>query len=480
MENRLDDKNVQPTNPQGVPEEKEDLSSDIKKGALVMGATGAAVTIPQEAKYGSFVADELRSRVHLKHGTSEAAKKSIQEQGLLKSHALDPYNITNRVARETGFTPIEAVYTQRSSASAKKSSHALIPTIKDNVVEIEIPWKDFDELEKAGKLIQENPELLGGKKWEEYYTAWRKTDAVGKIFKDRKLFYLNGGYPEFLAEKLAEFDLKATAKNTYKILAPSERNTVIIADDIATKFIKGSKDFNPSKFTDWLKYVKENPKRFLTGIGKEGKLMLKLAIPIALWGTAGAALGVLGYKLSKMVEDESAKDNDDMLQNENLKNFSRIAKKYFDSTNDPKTKKPISLADESYNISYKQCTAAMIGGAAISQQKTMLTNMLSDHSLEKDSPAIYSFNKLMKQLGRNKDIIDVGDMKADLSNNRVLQDTKKIFDYMDDKTKFKFSSMWRGQYEKVISKCIASGLVSENSKLNKLFKGASLQELMAA
>jgi hypothetical protein len=66
------------------------------------------------------------------------------------------------------------------------------------------------------------------------------------------------------------------------------RDTKVIEGDIATKYIKGSKDYRRTSAKEFKEFVKANPKRFAKGVG---------ATALGV-GIAGASL----YGAKKMID----------------------------------------------------------------------------------------------------------------------------------------------------------------------------------
>ena len=67
-------------------------------------------------------------------------------------------------------------------------------------------------------------------------------------------------------------------------------NTYVVEGNIDSKYIKGSKDYSKYRFSDFKKYVKNNPKRFAEGA-------VKTAAGVGLVA-GGAYLASKGFKKS--------------------------------------------------------------------------------------------------------------------------------------------------------------------------------------
>ena len=100
--------------------------------------------------------------------------------------------------------------------------------------------------------IVDNPELLGAKN-EKDFVLKRYKKKLSRMSKDER-------------NKLSKKDKKELVrliKKQYKGL--NSDGTLTIQGDISSKYIKGSKNYGKYGAKDFIKYVKNNPKRF----GKE-------------------------------------------------------------------------------------------------------------------------------------------------------------------------------------------------------------------
>lgn len=185
---------------------------------------------------------ELSGKVHMYHGTSKKNKQSILEKGLKGSKALDPDNLTNRylfdVGKEDGRHLIY-VGKKRSPAIKMALQHLIRNKERGTVLNVNIPYEDLKNM----KRVYDNPEFRGTKDFEEFY----KKASFRKDKKERRR--LKKYYDEF-----------SGAKGT--------KGTAIFEGDIDSKYIKGSKNYERNSLKQISKYIKNNPKRFMKGVGK--------------------------------------------------------------------------------------------------------------------------------------------------------------------------------------------------------------------
>lgn len=180
---------------------------------------------------------ELNGRVRLYHGAKKSSVDSILKEGLKGSHALDDDNITNRVLNNAGKKDgRKLVYTAKKKGVAKGVGMNHGPG-NYNILKLSIPYNEY----KGMKRIYDNPEMLG---------ATNLKDYISELNKRNRL----------IIDPNAYYDAVSGAKGT--------SGTRIFEQDIASKRIKGSKDYAKNSIKEWANYVKTNPKRFAKGAAK--------------------------------------------------------------------------------------------------------------------------------------------------------------------------------------------------------------------
>lgn len=220
----------------------------------------------------SYRKGEITGKVHMYHGTTKDAKKSILKEGIKGSKALDPNNLTNKKLGEIGKKdgrPLVYLGKKRYPSfimALENYSHNKKPAM----VNVSIPYNDIKKL----KRVYDNPEF------NKYNT---KTEKEFIKFLEDQYKYSNKSKKSI--EKYAKkyWDRFSGAEGT--------SGTAIFEGDIDTKYIKGSKDYQKNSIKEVAKYAKEHPKRFMKGLGKT-----------ALGGTllAGGALLATGkFKKNK-------------------------------------------------------------------------------------------------------------------------------------------------------------------------------------
>ena len=242
-------------------DKKDKESSNNAKKKVIGGASiGTGIYIADKIHKSG----EISGRVHLYHGTSKEAKKKIQDEGLKSIHALDEFNITRISGIDPGNKPV--VYT------AKKRTVALGHTIPHlingdgaGVVKMSIPYDEYKKMKRS----YDNPEMAGAKTAKEYAEKIKRGETPNP---NDKLVMKSGK------------NVDKYAKRKWENLSGAEGTggTRIFEQDISTRRIKGSKNYNKNSIKEVLKYIKNNPKRFAKG---------------AIKGVAAAGLIVGGTKL---------------------------------------------------------------------------------------------------------------------------------------------------------------------------------------
>jgi len=244
-----------------------------KKKAVALGATGTGVGATIIKK--TYDKGNLTGRETLFHGTSKERAKKIKETGLLSKFTggeggnteilkiLDE-DIYKKSLGKVYLTPNKRVggmfagQTERGGVInlsprdmedvLRKASN---PFNNSGVVKVKAPtWK---------MNVVPNPEARGN------YENFLKSQGINK-------------------SKLGKQEQRIF-KSQHNILS---RDTKVIEGDIATKYIKGSKDYRRTSAKEFKEFVKANPKRFAKGVG---------ATALGV-GIAGASL----YGAKKMID----------------------------------------------------------------------------------------------------------------------------------------------------------------------------------
>lgn len=224
--------------------DEEKKKSGLVRTAEVIGGAGLIGT-GVEAIDSSYRAGDITGRKRLYHGTSKEAKKSILNEGLKGSKALDPDNLTNTMMGNLGKEDgRELVYTgkRRLSAMLMAINQRTMAGKDPAMVNISIPVDEYDKLKK----VYDNPEF---------------TKRLGVNSKE-----------EFVKVAEKSGTGKAVAKRYYDLFSGNKgtSGTRIIEGDIDSRYIKGSKDYQKNSLKEVLRYARKHPKRFLKGIGKTG------------------------------------------------------------------------------------------------------------------------------------------------------------------------------------------------------------------
>lgn len=225
-------------------------------------AIASGVTIYKGGKLISNSINEITGLERTYHNTERKNIDNILKEGIKSKYAADPENLTNSALVDIDMDKKkDLVYLAKKKADAddigrarrEQSAEVITDPVtgrrrlnyakKDTgkTLHVNIPYEDLKKMN-----LVENPELRGAKNKKEFR----------KIYK--KLIELGDG------EELSEAD-KISSDDHYKFL---KNDTYTIKGDIDPKYIKESKKYNKYKLRDFGKYVKNNPKRFIKGVGK--------------------------------------------------------------------------------------------------------------------------------------------------------------------------------------------------------------------
>lgn len=244
-----------------------------KEKAVALGAAGTGVGATIIKK--TYDRGNLTGRETLFHGTSKERAKKIKETGLLskftgseggntgilkqlkndiyekslgKVYLTPKKSLARMYAGQTERGGIANLSPQDMAEILQKTNN---PFDNSGVVKVKAPtWK---------MNVVPNPEAMGS------YENYLKAHGINKSDLNK-------------LQRLA-------LKSQHNMLS---RDTKVIEGDIATKYIKGSKDYRRASAKEFKEFVKANPKRFAKGVG---------ATALGV-GIAGASL----YGAKKMID----------------------------------------------------------------------------------------------------------------------------------------------------------------------------------
>ena len=223
-----------------------------KKKAVALGATGTGVGATLIKK--TYDKGNLTGRETLFHGTSKERAKKIKETGLLsKFTGIEGGNteILKRLNNDTYEKSLGKVYlTPKKSLGrmfAGQTERGGIANLSPQDM-AEILQKTNNPFDNSGVVrvkaptwkmnVVPNPEAMGS------YESFLKAHGINK-------------------SDLSKLERFAT-KSQHNMLS---RDIRTIEGDIATRYIKGSKDYRRASAKEFKEFVKANPKRFAKGVG---------------------------------------------------------------------------------------------------------------------------------------------------------------------------------------------------------------------
>jgi len=251
-----------------VPQKEND-----KKKAVALGATGTGVGATLIKK--TYDKGNLTGRETLFHGTSKERAKKIKETGLLSKFTGSEggnTEILKQLKNDIYEKSLGKVYLTPKKSLARmyagQTERGGIANLSPRDM-VEIFQKTNDPFDNSGVVkvkaptwkmnVVPNPEAMGS------YENYLKAHGINK-------------------SDLSKLQRLVT-KSQHNMLS---RDTKAIEGDIATKYIKGSKDYRRTSAKEFKEFVKANPKRFAKGVG---------ATALGV-GIAGASL----YGAKKMID----------------------------------------------------------------------------------------------------------------------------------------------------------------------------------
>jgi hypothetical protein len=274
-------------------EERVEKRKDNEKKKLAEIVAGSGLL------YGGYkIAKKNKSKItgleNFYHSADQGVVDSIKKEGLKAKFAEDPGNLTNAVLGKTvdksklkGKVYLGRRKSVADSVGYTRDMNYTIGRVKNEnytgkskTLKINIP---FEELKKLNEV--DNPELGGAKNAKEYARRiWKNAykNAPEEANQIKEMFGKKGrnAFARILAE------------SGYKDL--SRDGTAVFENDIDSKFIKGSKNYEKYGLSKFKEYVKNNPKRFAKGLGM---------------GILGTGIGVTGaVLLGKALKENKKKD----------------------------------------------------------------------------------------------------------------------------------------------------------------------------
>lgn len=239
--------------------------------------TGGLAGLGLGAKLAKSSKSKITGLEELYHNTDSKNIKSILDEGIKAKFAEDPNNLTNQVL---GDVPMDEkkgkVYLGRkkSVSDGVGLSRDMRSGTNSKTLKVNIPYEDFKKMKEV-----DNPELRGAKSKSEFAKKLiEKESASGNPLTD---------------SKFGRAIIGLQGKEAYDTL--NRKGTAVIEGDIASKYIKGSKDYQKYGLKEMGNYIKHNPGRFAKGVAK-GTVGLGLA-------TGGGYLAYKGIK-GKNKEDK--------------------------------------------------------------------------------------------------------------------------------------------------------------------------------
>ena len=220
---------------------------DNKVSGGLVGLSGLGIL-------GSIKRNKLTGLEKLHYSADSNFIDSIKNNGIKSEYASNPNNITNTALKDIPIDQKQGkVYLAKKKHIAdnvgsnrdklKLKGHSG----KSKTLKVNIPYEDLKQMN-----IVDNPELLGAKN-ERDFVLKRYRKKLSKMSKEER----------HKLGKKDKKDLIKLIKKQYRGL--NSDGTLTIQGDVSSKYIKGSKNYNKFGGKDFIRYVKNNPKRF----GKE-------------------------------------------------------------------------------------------------------------------------------------------------------------------------------------------------------------------
>ena len=239
-----------------------------KKKAVALGATGTGVGATLIKK--TYDKGNLTGRETLFHGTSNARAKKIKETGLLSKFT----------GGKRGNTE---VLKKLNTDTYEKSLGKVYLTPKKSI------GRMFAETTERGGVTN-----IGSRdKMDILQRTYSPLNNVGVVRVKAPTWKMNvvpnpeamGSYENFLK---AHGKNKSDLSKLEQLVTKSQHNTLsrdtkVIEGDIASRYIKGSKNYRRTSAKEFKEFVKANPKRFAKGVGAAA-----LGVGIASAGLYGA------------------------------------------------------------------------------------------------------------------------------------------------------------------------------------------------
>lgn len=188
----------------------------------------------------------LDGRVKFTHATKTENVPSIHKQGLLGSKAHDKDTWTKAV--KSAETDKDIVYLSKHKETTDSIKHHMEKAGRGpiSVLNISVPYKNY---KKDLKQV-ENPAAYGTNNFEDWVEELKKRKGIKVETED---------------------DLRRSRKGYRHLI----ENVETIEDRLDSKYIKGSDSYKRHSVKELGSYIKNNPKRFMKGIGQIAKGVVK-------------------------------------------------------------------------------------------------------------------------------------------------------------------------------------------------------------
>lgn len=324
---------------------REKLEKELNKEATVIINESfekiAKLSEDEQKEFNSLRSDIVKKNNEIVKGNAKEAPKHLLSQYGGTASAVAGGNLVNSARREGQLDGIVRRYHNTKAENVKgiknqgiKASRALDPDAITRIV-------GLSEDEMKGKTyLAKNRTVARGvgarrQQIADMTNPWilpNEADSFKKSFKTQKTMKVNIPLSEYKklnfvanpelkgAKSAKEFMHKSnldplTSAQAYKNLG---KNTDVIGGDIASKFIKGGKDYKKQTLKGIARNIKENPKDFAKGVGKAGL------------GTAMLAGGTyLAGKSLKETYTRNKKQKEEMKNDPNRARFNELLKKSY-------------------------------------------------------------------------------------------------------------------------------------------------------
>lgn len=232
-----------------IPSSESDLKG-INKMLGVSSALGLGV-VGKSALDDAYRSGELTGRMHFYHTTNNKNVDSILEEGLLGSKSLDPNSPSNKELDNVNLKSGKKMVFLSKNREAADKMRDYHGRGNSQTLNVNIPYDEYKKM----KLVDVNPEFRGAKTFKEYYDrAIRESDMPDNPTMRKAM-------EEYMKKDLKHYWDTFSGKK-------GSPGTRIIEGDISPEFIKQSSKYKRNSLSQIGRYIKNNPGRFLKGLGK--------------------------------------------------------------------------------------------------------------------------------------------------------------------------------------------------------------------